>query len=192
MKKETKREVKRCLTSVFFLYVFSLLFSLFSLIFIIDKIPNPIKFILSFVFMAPVFLFAYIQGKSNGEKLFKENVHPALDDLHDAKEIKIPYYRCVYHVLGYVVPLLIIFVAAVITKSRATRLVGFAFTFPVVLLFSSVHVIDFAVVTPVTLAVAVPYVLLVGGAFVLGYVLRAHRLKAQHGNIQSELRSFNN
>ncbi|MDE6398116.1 MAG: hypothetical protein K2L51_02235, partial [Clostridiales bacterium] len=94
MKKETKKDIQAYVFSTLMLYGFSLLFSLLSLIFIIDKIPDWLKCVVSFVFMAPVFYLAYIQGKSHGEKLFKARAKTTLSDIHSEEGFELPYYRC--------------------------------------------------------------------------------------------------
>lgn len=52
MKKQTKKEIVSYVLSTLFLYGFSLVFSLLSLIFIADKIPKWVQFVVSFVFIA--------------------------------------------------------------------------------------------------------------------------------------------
>ena len=103
-----------------------------------------------------------------------------------------PYHRCVFHVIGFVAPLLLIIVFAVIFRSSVLRLIVFAFEFPVALLFSSVGVIDTAVTSPIMLALFIPYTLLLAGMFVLGYILMLYRLKRRHAEIESEIRMFDN
>ena len=71
MKKQTKQNIKRYVLSCFTIYGISLLFSLFSLIFILDIMPGWLQFVVSFVFIAPTMFMLFSQGKVQGEKLFK-------------------------------------------------------------------------------------------------------------------------
>lgn len=192
MKKETKKEIASYAISSLMLFAFSLIFSLFSLIFFIDKIPNVVQFLISFIFIAPTFYIAFVQGRHQGERLFKANFRTTLNDLHSEHEIKIPYYKCIFYVLGFIVPLIILLIVAVIAKSTSVRLIVLAFEFPVALMFSSINVLNMKIVTPLTLAVFVPYTLLIAGMFILGYVLKILALRRQHANIESEIRMFDN
>lgn len=193
MTKETKKEIGRYAVSSISLLGFSLVFSLFSLIFIVsDKIPAWARIVVSFIFIAPTIYIALTQGKAQGERLFKAHAKTTLSDLHGEMPIEIPYYKCVFHVLGFVVPLTVVYVIAVILKSNALRLAAMIFEFPVALLFSSAKVIKLDVTTPLTLAVFIPYTLIVAGVFVFGYIRKILQLKKRHAEIKSELRSFDN
>lgn len=192
MKKETKQNLGKYTLTAITMYAFSLLFSLLSLIFIIDKIPSWLKFVVSFIFIVPILYISFLQGKSSGEKLFKARAKTTLSNLHAEEAIAIPYHRCVYHVLGFVVPLLFVLIFAVIFDNGVLRLILYAFEFPAALLFSSVGVLPLHTASPIMLAVFIPYTLIVAGMFVLGYLLKAYRLKRQHADIESEIRMFDN
>lgn len=192
MQKETKNNLKSYVFSTVALYGFSLLFSLFSLIFIIDKIPAWVQFAISFLFMAPTFFVAYVQGRTQGEKLFKAHAKTSLRDLHNEEGLYLPWHKCLFHVIGYIVPLFLLYIIAVIAKNQIVRLVAMIFQFPAALAFYGLRVLDLAVVTPLTLAIFLPYTLLVAGTFVGGYVLKIYRLKKQQADIESEIRMFDN
>lgn len=192
MNKSTRKRIGRYALSSLMLYLFALVFSLLSLIFIVDKIPAWGKFIASFVFIVPVFYISYIQGKMQGEKLFRERASTTLSDIHAEVRLQLPYHYGVFHVLGFAVPLLLLIVFAVIFKNTALRLIVFAFEFPIGLLFSSVKVFDTAVSSPLMLAIFIPYTLLLAGMFVLGFALAMYRLKRRQAEIESEIRMFDN
>ena len=192
MRPETKRNVKRYAMTHILIYGISLLFSLLSLIFIVDKIPSWVQFLVSFVFMAPVFYMSFMRGKEQGERIFKENAKTTLDNLHSEEAIVLPYRKCIFHVLYYVIPLFIVTILTVTVRKTALRLIVFALTFPVVLLFSSVGAYDTKTCSPVLAAFVLPYVLLVAGTFVLGYILQIVRSKRRHAAIENEIRMFDN
>ncbi len=193
MTKETKKNIGRYAISSISLLGFSLVFSLFSFIFIVsDKIPAWVRIIVSFVFIAPIIYLAFSQGKTQGERLFKAHAKTTLSDLHEEMPLDIPYYKCVFHVLGFAVPLTVLYIIAVILKSNAVRFAAMIFEFPVALLFSSANIIKLNVTTPLTLAVFIPYTFIVAGVFVFGYILKIQQLKRRHAEIKSELRSFDN
>lgn len=192
MKKQTKKEIVSYVLSTLFLYGFSLVFSLLSLIFIADKIPKWVQFVVSFVFIAPILYIAYVQGRTQGEKLFKARAKTSLTDLHAEQAICLPYHKCVWHVIGFCVPLVLCTVFAVALKNTVFRLIVLAFEFPVALMFYSVGVIDIAVASPIMFAIFVPYALIVAGIFVLGYLLTLYRLKRRQADIESEIRMFDN
>ncbi|MDE7395561.1 MAG: hypothetical protein K2M95_05550 [Clostridiales bacterium] len=192
MKKETKKALKGYLATAGVLYLFSFVLSIFSVIFILDKIPKWIQFIVSFLFMAPLFYLAFANGLASGEKMYKENAQVALGDLHGEKSVSLPYYKCIYHVLGFVLPLCLLFTVAILAKVQVLKVIGCGFVFPVVLLFSSINVISAAKVALIDLAVVLPYILVLAGTFIFGYIFKAWRLKKQRAELQSELRSFDN
>ena len=192
MNAERKSAIKDYASTTGMLYLFSLMLSMFSVVFIIDAVPKWIRFLVSFLFLAPLFYLAFYQGLTSGEKLYKKAAKSVLGDLHGMKQVHAPYYKCIYYVIGYVLPLWIVFIVATITKLTLVRFIGLAFTFPIMLLFSSVKVLDLGAVKPVDLAVFLPYVLVLAGVFAIGFVLKVQRLKKQQADIQSELRSFNN
>ena len=75
MTKETKKEIGRYAVSSISLLGFSLVFSLFSLIFIVsDKIPAWARIVVSFIFIAPTIYIA----------LRKNNEQKSCDDLYCA------------------------------------------------------------------------------------------------------------
>ena len=82
MDKTNKNEIKRYVLSTLTLYGFSLIFGLLSMIFIIDKIPEWLQFVISFVFVAPTAYISFSQGKAQGEKKFKEKAKTTLTDIH--------------------------------------------------------------------------------------------------------------
>ncbi|MCI8412743.1 MAG: hypothetical protein HFE47_01430 [Clostridia bacterium] len=192
MKKETKKEIGGYVMSNLTILVFSLIFSLLALIFIIDKIPKWLQFVISFVFMAPVFFIVFSQGKNRGERIFKEHAKTTLDNIHGEQAIEIPYHKCVYHVIGFVSLMLIFCVLATALKNTVLRMFVFIFEFPAVLLFSSVGALALDVVTPVTLAIFIPYTLIEAGMFVLGYFFQIRKLRRRHADIENEIRMFDN
>ncbi|MCI8488081.1 hypothetical protein [Pumilibacter intestinalis] len=192
MDKTKKNEIKRYVLSTLTLYGFSLIFGLLSMIFIIDKIPEWLQFVISFVFVAPTAYISFSQGKAQGEKIFKENAKTTLTDIHSEQALKIPEYKCVFHVIGFIVPLYILLILAVILKNNVLQFIAVIFEFPAALMFSSVGLLDLAKPSAVTLAVFLPYALVIAGLFVLGYILSVLRLKRRHADIKSELRTFDN
>lgn len=192
MKKETRKEIGRYVLSSLTIMGISLLFSLLSLIFLIDKIPSWLKFAVSLIFIAPIVFVSFNQGKSQGEKLYKGLAKNSLSDIHAEQAVDIPMYKCIFHVLPYVVIMFALFIASVLAKSTQVRFVGLLFEFPIALLFYSVKGLNLQVVRPSCLAVFLPFTLIVAGCFVLGYVLSIIRLKRSYAEIKSELRSFDN
>ena len=154
--------------------------------------PKWASFIASFLFMAPVFILSYSQGKQQAEKLFKKNAQTGLNNIHSESALNIPMFEWIYHLLGFLIPVILLDIFAVIFKNNVVQLLGVLFEFPVVLLFMTIGVMDMRVPKPVNLAILIPYLLLIAGIFVLGFMLKIIRLKRQYADIHNELRTFDN
>lgn len=192
MAKKKNRPIVSYILSSLMMLGFSIVFSLLSLIFALDKIPGWVQFIVSLVFTAPTVYITLVQGRNKGERLYKEYSQTSLRDLHSGNEVKLPLYKCVYHVLGFAVPLIILIVLGFILRNNILQVIPALILFPMTLLFMSVKALNLASVTWVPLVIYIPYVLILSGVFILGYLLRIAALKKQQSDIESELRTFNN
>lgn len=192
MKKETKKEIGEYVLSAVEMLGISLLFSLFALIFLADKIPNAVKFVVGILFSVPIFWTTFTKGKRCGEALFKRSAKTTLSELHEEKGFQIPYYKCIFHVIGYVVPLTVLFVVAICLRSAGVRMAGMIFIFPYTLILYSVHAIDTKIVQPYSLPLFLLYVFAVAGMFIAGYLIGLYRLKRRHGEIENEIRMYDN
>ena len=126
------------------------------------------------------------------EKLFKKNAQTGLNNIHSESALNIPMFEWIYHLLGFLIPVILLDIFAVIFKNNVIQLLGVLFEFPVVLLFMTIGVMDMRVPKPVNLAILIPYLLLIAGIFVLGFMLKIIRLKRQYADIHNELRTFDN
>ena len=192
MTKETKRNIGNYAVSSLAIYGFSLIFGLLSMIFIIESIPVWIRFIVSFVFIAPTAYIVFARGKTQGEKLFKSYAKTTLSDIHSEQSLNLPVYKSVFHILGFIVPIIILLILSVIIKNNVLQFMAVVFEFPLALMFMSVGALSLAIPSWKTLVVFIPYTLLLAGLFILGYVLSVYRLKRRHADIKSELRTFDN
>lgn len=191
MKKERKPVVEYLISSLVILAV-SLIFSIISIVFFADTIPGWVQFLVSFVFIAPIWFLTFTQGKGAGEKLYKKRSETSLNDIHRSVAIDIPYYKCIYHVLVYAVPLLILTILCVILDNVGVHLAVALFIMPITLMFSSINVIAMTNLNFVLLIIYVLYILIISGAFILGFFLKIAALRRQQRDIENELRQFNN
>ena len=53
------------------MYLYSVMFSIFGIIFILDQIPGFVKILLGIVFIAPAVIVEFQKGKFSGEKEYK-------------------------------------------------------------------------------------------------------------------------
>ena len=185
---EKSKVIGRYALSSLSILVFSLLFSVLSLI--LTMVPAWVRIVGSFVFIVPSIMIIFHQGKVQGEKLYKKCSTADLSDIHSEQGIKLPYYKSVYHVIGFVGFMFIMLVLTVAIKNNILQFITMLFEFPMTLLFWGV--LDFTVVSPILFAIFVPYTLILAGTFVGGYVLQAYKLKRQRGDIENELRSYDN
>ena len=101
-------------------------------------------------------------------------------------------YDCVFHVLGFVIPVFAVLILSVILKNNVLQFIGIIFEFPIALIFLSVGALNLQTPSAVMLGIFLPYTLIAAGMFILGFVLKVYRLKCQHGSIRNELRTFDN
>ena len=192
MKKEKSKEIKHYVLSSLSLLGFSLLFSALSLILMLDAIPDWVRILGSIVFIVPTIFIAFTHGKSQGEKMYKQYAKTDLSDIHAERVIKLPYHKCVFHVIGFVGFMFIMLILSVAIGNGILQFITLLFEFPPVLIFSSIGVLNLSARAPLILAIFIPYTLIIAGAFVGGYLLKAYSLKRQHGTLENELRSYDN
>lgn len=170
----------------------SLIFSLIGIVFLVDTIPSWIRVIVGFIFIAPLFILFYNCGKGSGEKLYRKCSKNSLTDLHSGQGVEIPLHKCIFHVLIYAIPLLIIIVLMFLLKNTILHLIVTLFLSPITVIFTALNVFPAGVIVWQMLITYIPLLLIYCGAFISGYVLKINKLKNQQRDIESELRMFNN
>lgn len=192
MKKQRKPIATYCISSLL-MYGYTFIFSIAALVFLIDKIPAWVQIVMGPLFLAPVVVMYFFMGKKEGEALYKSCTTGTLIDIHDKAPVKVPLYKMVYHVLGFAVPLIILALIAGLARVGAVRGILSFLLMPITVFFIGTGAVDFAAgVGLESIYIFVPFILAFCVVFCVGFYIGAMKLKRQQGEIESELRSFDN
>ncbi len=187
-----QKATKYFITSGLF-YLYCLIFSLFSLVFLSDSIPKAVTVIFGFVFMAPIAIVIFFSGKTCGEKDFKETAAEQSDKNSNVfTAVKMKYSNIPLYFVSFAAPLIILLILGIALNNAIIHGIVFFLLMPVSLIFNTLGVITVDPITWLSFAVYLPSILLLCGFFVLGYLLRVFKLVNQRRDIASELRMFNN
>ena len=190
MKKQRKPIVTYTLSSVM-MYGYCLIFSIAALVFLIDKIPAWVQIIMGLLFLAPIVAMLFLSGRKEGETLYKQTTTGTLTAIHDKTPLKVPVYKCFYHVVGFFVPMTLMTLIAGCAHVTALRGIVAFLLMPITVFFTGTG-IDMTTVGVGILAMYLPFIWALSLVFCGGYWLGAYKLKRQQGAIESELRSFDN
>lgn len=174
------------------MYLFTLIFSVAALVFIADKIPDWVQILMGILFMTPILAMFYLSGKREGEDMYKELSKGAMTQIHDKAPLKVPAYRCIFHTLGYAIPLTLLTIIAACAKVAFLRGILSVILMPVSLIYLGAGVLNFDVITLNLLYIYLPAILLGCLVYCGGYLQSVLLLKRRQGEIESELRSFDN
>ena len=174
------------------MYLFTVIFSIFGIIFLMPTIPAIAKILLGIVFIAPVCIVQFTKGKNAGEKEYKLKNRTTLSDIQSIAKVN-PFKSLVLVApfLGSSILLTVIAVAAKAKWLEGIMLVLFA---PVTMIFQGIGLIDFSGENPqVTwfsvLAISV-FAVVVSIAYVAGYFYGVYLLKKRSVELINEIRSY--
>lgn len=192
MKKKRKPIVTYLMSSLF-MYGYTFIFSIAAMIFLLDKIPHWLQAVMGIVFLAPVVAMYFLMGKREGEELYKNCAAGTLTKVHDKAPLTIPRYKALYHVIGFAAPTILLALIAGFTGSAGTAgVVAFLFM-PVTLFFLGCGIVTLPIDKLYTaIYIFVPAVIILSLIFVAGFLFSIYKQKRQQGEIESELRSFDN
>lgn len=191
MKKQSKPIVTYIKTSLL-LYGYALIFSIAAMVFLIDKIPAWVQAIMGILFLAPIVITYFLTGRREGETLYKQSTAGTLTAIHDKAPVKVPLYKMIYHVIGFAAPLILLAVIAGAAHVTVLRGIVAFILMPITVMFLGFGALDLGVATVSVIYIYVPFVILLCLVFCAGFYYSAMKLKRQQGEIESELRSFDN
>lgn len=172
------------------IFLYNFIFSLFSLVFLIDKIPKAVSIVFGVVFMIPPILLIFVLGKNTGEKEYKERSKKNSADGKSFYAVEMNYGISALYLLVFAVPIILLLIIGVAVNNAIVHGIVYIILMPASLVFGT-----FIKVNPiswVSVAIYLPYLLLICAAFCVGFILKVVYLKNQQRNIESELRMFNN
>lgn len=188
MKKERKPIMEYISTSLSF-YIYTIVFSILGLVFLIDTIPPVFVGILGILFLFPVSFMCFHGGMKMGEKEYKKNNTDSLVDVHSAKYTKIDCVKPILCVLPYAIFTLILSVIGIVFNIHlihgAMQLIFVPFT----LIFKGFGVIVLGQITWMSFVMVLCHVIITIGAFILGYFLKSSALRRRASEIVNEIRS---
>lgn len=176
------------------MYLFTVIFSIFGIIFLMPTIPAIAKILLGIVFTAPVCIVQFTKGKNAGEKEYKLKNRTTLSDIHTQSIANVNPFKSLVLVapfLGSSILFTVIAVAAKVKWLEGIMLVLFA---PVTMIFQGIGLIDFSGENPqVTwfsvLAISI-FAVVVSIAYVAGYFYGVYLLKKRSVELINEIRSY--
>ena len=188
MKKERKPIMEYISTSLSF-YVYTIVFSILGLVFLIDTIPPIIVGILGILFMLPVAFMCFHGGMKMGEKEYKKNNTDSLVDVHSAKYTKIAYVKPILSVLPYIIFTLLLNAIGIIFNVHVIHGAMQLIFIPFTLIFKGFGVITLGQITWMSFVMVLCHVAITVGAFIFGYFLKSAALRRRASEIVNEIRS---
>ena len=188
-----KKPIVEYLISSGYAYVYTLIFSIFGLIFLMEIVPNFLKVIFGFVFGSPIVVMLFYRGNKLGERDYKFANKKMLSDIHNANcTKKVSLIKSVLHMLPFVGSSILLTVLSVACKTQWLQGVMAILFIPTTLIFNGLGLfrveagfISWYVVLSVTI-----FVVVVACAFVGGYVKAVIFMRKRERDVVSEIRSF--
>lgn len=172
--------------------LYSIVFSIFSAVFLIDAIPRVVTIIFGFVFMVPTIVLVFALGRSDGEKDYKEKSKQNTAGGKGKFVVEINYGVSALYILSFAVPVILLLIIGVAINNAIVHGIVYIILMPASLVFATLGVVTTNPITWLSVAVYLPYILLICAAFCVGYILKFETLKNRQRSIESELRMFNN
>lgn len=190
MKKEPKNKMTRYILNGGAMLLYSIIFSIIGIIFMVDKIPKIVQLLVGIVFQAPVMIIFFSLGKSEADKDYKIISKNTLNDIHNKKGLEIKWYKSLFYTISYAAPLLLLLILGVIIGNITLRGIVSLVLLPATLFFLGCNTLNFQAINFWSLIMYVPVILIGCGIFIIGYVLKMKIMKKQQAEIENELRTY--
>ena len=174
------------------MYLFTIIFSIFGIIFILDSIPSAAKIAIGAVFIIPVGVVQFAKGRAAGEKEYKLRNQTTLSDIHSQRINNVNTLKPFILVLPYVLSAILLTVIAVTAKIQWIQGVMLIIFIPITLIFlgSGIIVLDGTGVTWYSVLAVSVFVIVISTAYVVGYFYGVHTLKKRASELVNEIRSY--
>lgn len=172
------------------MYVYTVVFSIFGVIFIIDAIPGWAKILLGIVFLAPVIILNFHRGKTSGEKAYKLKNKTILSDIHSQKITYVNPFVSILHTLPYFLSAILLTVLGVAAKQQWLQGIMQLLFIPSTLIFMGSGIMQLGTLTWFSVLSVGIFAFLVSAAFVSGYFLSIAMLKNRASELVNEIRSY--
>jgi len=175
------------------MYLFTIIFSIFGIIFIIPQIPAAAKIALGIVFAIPVGIVQFTKGRSAGEKEYKLRNRTTLSDIHSQKINKVNPFKSLVLVAPFLVSAILLSVIAVAAKAKWLQGIMLLVFIPMTLVFQGAGLIaldETSTVTWYSVVAVVIFTVVISAAYVAGYFLGVYSLKKRSSELINEIRSY--
>lgn len=175
------------------MYLFTIIFSIFGIIFIIPQIPAAAKIALGIVFAIPVGIVQFTKGKNAGEKEYKLRNRTTLSDIHSQKINKVNPFKSLILVAPFLVSAILLSVIAVAAKAKWLQGLMLLVFIPMTLVFQGAGLIaldETSTVTWYSVVAVVIFTVVVSAAYVAGYFFGVYSLKKRSSELINEIRSY--
>ena len=174
------------------MYLYSVIFSVFGIIFIMDQIPGFVKILLGVVFAAPAVIVEFQKGKIAGEKEYKLKNKSILSDIHAKSSIRINPFKSVLYVIPFVASALLFTVLSVALKQQWMQGLMLLIFLPLTLIFMGAGILklEMGFVSWFSLLSVGISVLIVSAGFIAGFVYSVNSLNNRAIEIVNEIRNY--
>lgn len=175
------------------MYLFTIIFSIFGVIFIMPQIPAVAKIILGIVFAIPIGIVQFTKGKSAGEKEYKLKNRTTLSDIHTQRINNVNPFKSLVLVAPFVGSAMLLTVIAVAAKAKWLQGIMLIIFIPVTLIFQGAGLIvldETGTVTWYSVVAVAIFTVVVSLAYVAGYFFGVYSLKKRSSELINEIRSY--
>lgn len=175
------------------MYLFTIIFSIFGVIFIMPQIPAVAKIILGIVFAIPIGIVQFTKGKSAGEKEYKLKNRTTLSDIHTQRINNVNPFKSLVLVAPFVGSAILLTVIAVAAKAKWLQGIMLIIFIPVTLIFQGAGLIvldETGTVTWYSVVAVAIFTVVVSLAYVAGYFFGVYSLKKRSSELINEIRSY--
>ena len=175
------------------MYLFTVIFSIFGVIFIMPQIPAVAKLILGIVFAIPVGIVQFTKGKSAGEKEYKLKNRTTLSDIHTQRINNVNPFKSLVLIAPFGFSAIILTVIAVAAKAKWLQGIMLIIFIPITLVFQGAGLIvldETGTVTWYSVVAVAIFTVAVSLAYVAGYFVGVYSLKKRSSELINEIRSY--
>lgn len=175
------------------MYLFTIIFSIFGIIFIIPQIPAAAKIALGIVFAIPVGIVQFTKGRNAGEKEYKLRNRTTLSDIHSQKINKVNPFKSLILVTPFLVSAILLSVIAVAAKAKWLQGIMLLVFIPTTLIFQGAGLIaldETSTVTWYSVVAVVIFTVVISAAYVAGYFFGVYSLEKRSSELINEIRSY--
>lgn len=174
------------------MYLYTIIFSIFGVIFIIDQVPGFVKILIGIAFTAPVAIVEFQKGKNAGEKEYKLKNKSILSDIHSQRIININLFKSVLHVLPFLISSVLLTVIGVAVSQQWLQGAMLMIFIPMTLIFMGAGLLklDVGFISWLSVVSVAVFAVIISAAFIAGYIYGVNALKGRSTEIVNEIRNY--